>query len=50
MKSFTTLAGIVLILFGVYLYQTKFNRIHILKQKVDFLFPPSTLDKNTNIG
>lgn len=50
MKLFTTIAVILLMLFGVYLYQTKFNRINFMKEKVDFLFPPSKLEKKINIG
>lgn len=50
MKLFTTISVIVLMLFGVYLYQTKFNRINFKKEKVDFLFPPSKLEKKNNIG
>jgi hypothetical protein len=50
MKIFATISVIVIVLFGVYLYNTKFNRIHVMKQKVDFLFPPSKLEKQIDIG
>jgi hypothetical protein len=50
MKIFTTISAIVIVLFGVYLYNTKFNRINIMKEKADFLFPPSKLDKKIDIG
>jgi hypothetical protein len=50
MKLFTTISGILLILFGVYLYKTKFNKIEFIRQKVDFLSPPKELEKNINIG
>ena len=50
MKLFTIISGIVLILFGAYVYQTKINKLNFVKEKVDFLFPPSKLEKKINIG